>query len=108
MDASHPRTGVVGTRTDYFRERRAGRGRNIGRAERAAIWQLVEHLPQRLDPLGRQTWDQVAERAARLEMGRGQRILGIAQQREEAGGLDNIPFRTAQQDGGATATDTSS
>jgi superfamily I DNA/RNA helicase/mRNA-degrading endonuclease RelE of RelBE toxin-antitoxin system len=81
---------AVGTRTDYFRARRAGRGRTVGRAERAEIWQLAERFTQRLDRLGRQTWDQVAERAARLEMGREQRILAIARQREEAGGLDNI------------------
>ncbi|MER7967464.1 UvrD-helicase domain-containing protein [Streptomyces sp. NPDC096080] len=81
---------AVGSRTDYFRARRAGRGRSIGRGERAEIWQLAERFTQRLDRLGRQTWDQVAERAARLEMGREQRIQNIARQREEAGGLDNI------------------
>lgn len=70
--------------------RRAGRGRNIGRAERAEIWQLAERFTQRLDRLGRQTWDQVAERAARLQIGREQRIQNIARHREEAGGLDNI------------------
>ncbi|WP_320777934.1 UvrD-helicase domain-containing protein [Streptomyces sp. CRN 30] len=88
---------AVGTRTDYFRARRAGRGRNIGRAERAAVWQLAERFTQRLDRLGRQTWDQVAERAARLETGREQRIQAIDRQREEAGGLDNIHL----QDGSA-------
>ncbi|MFI8242394.1 UvrD-helicase domain-containing protein [Streptomyces sp. NPDC085866] len=81
---------AVGSRTDYFRARRAGRGKSIGRGERAEIWQLAERFTQRLDRLGRQTWDQVAERAARLEMGREQRIRNIARQREEAGGLDNI------------------
>ncbi|MFJ4863721.1 UvrD-helicase domain-containing protein [Streptomyces sp. NPDC088748] len=81
---------AVTTRTEYFRARRAGRGRSISRGERAEIWQLAERFAQRLDRLGRQTWDQVAERAARLEIGREQRILSIARQREEAGGLDNI------------------
>ncbi|MDH6625673.1 superfamily I DNA/RNA helicase/mRNA-degrading endonuclease RelE of RelBE toxin-antitoxin system [Streptomyces sp. LBL] len=81
---------AVGTRTDYFRARRSGRGRNIGRGERAEIWQLTERFTQRLDRLGRQTWDQVAERAARLEMGREQRILNIDRQREATGGLDNV------------------
>ncbi|MFK0256015.1 UvrD-helicase domain-containing protein [Streptomyces sp. NPDC090445] len=81
---------AVPTRADYFRARRAGRGRNISRAERARIWQLAERFTQRLDRLGRQTWDQVAERAARLEIGREQRILAIARQREETGGLDNV------------------
>lgn len=56
---------AVGSRTDYFRARRAGRGKSIGRAERAEIWQLAERFTQRLDRLGRQTWDQIAERAAR-------------------------------------------
>lgn len=88
---------AVVSRTEYFRARRAGRGRNITRAERADIWQLAEKFTQRLDRLGRQTWAQVAERAARLEMEREQRIQGIAQRREEAGGLDNIHL----QDGSA-------
>ncbi|MFE3789985.1 UvrD-helicase domain-containing protein [Streptomyces goshikiensis] len=81
---------AVATRADYFRARRAGRGRSITRGERAEVWQLAERFTQRLDRLGRQTWDQVAERAARLEIGREQRILSIARQREEVGGLDNI------------------
>ncbi|MGW8801035.1 UvrD-helicase domain-containing protein [Streptomyces sp. NPDC055775] len=81
---------AVTSRTEYFRARRAGRGRTLTRTERADIWQLAERFTQRLDRLGRQTWDQVSERAARLEMQREQRILAIDQQREEAGGLDNI------------------
>ncbi|MEU6976818.1 UvrD-helicase domain-containing protein [Streptomyces sp. NPDC046371] len=81
---------AVVSRTDYFRARRAGRGKNIARAERAEIWQLAERFTQRLDRLGRQTWEQVAERAARLEMDREQRIQAVERQREEAGGLDNI------------------
>ncbi|MEB8339441.1 UvrD-helicase domain-containing protein [Streptomyces endophyticus] len=88
---------AVVSRTEYFRARRAGRGRNVNRAERADIWQLTEKFTQRLDRLGRQTWAQVAERAARLEMGREQRIQAIERQREEAGGLDNIHL----QDGSA-------
>ncbi|MFD5129866.1 UvrD-helicase domain-containing protein [Streptomyces olindensis] len=81
---------AVTSRNDYFRARRAGRGKNISRAERADIWQLAERFTQRLDRLHRQTWDQVAERAARLEIQREQRIQTIDRQREEAGGLDNI------------------
>ncbi|MFC9591087.1 UvrD-helicase domain-containing protein [Streptomyces sp. NPDC056944] len=81
---------AVVSRTEYFRARRAGRGKNISRAERAEIWQLTERFTQRLDRLGRQTWEQVAERAARLEMDREQRIQAVERQREEAGGLDNI------------------
>ncbi|MFJ3627528.1 UvrD-helicase domain-containing protein [Streptomyces albidoflavus] len=81
---------AVTSRSDYFRARRAGRGKNISRAERAEIWQLAERFTQRLDRLGRQTWDQVSERAARLEMQREQRIQSIERRREEASGLDNI------------------
>ncbi|MFC5214727.1 UvrD-helicase domain-containing protein [Streptomyces coerulescens] len=88
---------AVASRTEYFRARRAGRGRNIARAERAEIWQLAEKFTQRLDRLGRQTWAQVAERAARLEMEREERIRAVERQREEAGGLDNIHL----QDGSA-------
>ncbi|MGW1881566.1 UvrD-helicase domain-containing protein [Streptomyces sp. NPDC001970] len=81
---------AVASRTDYFRARRAGRGRNVTRAERAEIWQLAERFTQRLDQLGRQTWGQVAERAARLEMEREQRIQAVERQREAAGGRENI------------------
>ncbi|WP_329548249.1 AAA family ATPase [Streptomyces sp. NBC_01356] len=88
---------AVVSRTEYFRARRAGRGRNITRSERADIWQLAEKFTQRLDRLGRQTWAQVAERAARLELEREHRIQAIDEQRAEAGGLDNIHL----QDGSA-------
>ncbi|MEU0914513.1 UvrD-helicase domain-containing protein [Streptomyces althioticus] len=81
---------AVTSRTDYFRARRAGRGRTVSRAERAEIWQLAERFAQRLDRLGMQTWDQVAERAAQLEAERARRIQAIDRRREEAGGLDNI------------------
>ncbi|MFD8484294.1 UvrD-helicase domain-containing protein [Streptomyces sp. NPDC059712] len=81
---------AVTSRTDYFRARRAGRGRTVSRAERAEIWQLAERFTQRLDRLGVQTWDQIAERAAQLEVARARRIQAIDQQREEAGGLDNV------------------
>lgn len=88
---------AVASRTDYFRARRAGRGKNITRPERAEIWQLAEKFTQRLDRLGRQTWAQVAERAARLEMERERRIQSVEQQRADHGGLDNIHL----QDGSA-------
>ncbi|MEU7580582.1 UvrD-helicase domain-containing protein [Streptomyces sp. NPDC041068] len=88
---------AVVSRTEYFRARRAGRGRNVTRGERAEIWQLAEKFTQRLDRLSRQTWAQVAERAARLEMEREQRIRAVEQQRAESGGLDNIHL----QDGSA-------
>jgi hypothetical protein len=81
---------AVVSRTEYFRARRAGRGRNLTRSERAGIWQLAGKFTQRLDRLGRQTWAQVAERAAHLEMEREQRMRAVDQQRADAGGLDNI------------------
>ncbi|MFG3198516.1 UvrD-helicase domain-containing protein [Streptomyces sp. NPDC048208] len=81
---------AVASRADYFRARRAGRGRTVTRAERADIWQLTERFAQRLDRLGVQTWDQVAERAAQLESERARRIQALGRQREEAGGLENI------------------
>ncbi|MFJ8190241.1 UvrD-helicase domain-containing protein [Streptomyces sp. NPDC096094] len=88
---------AVASRTDYFRARRSGRGRNITRPERAEIWQLADKFTQRLDRLGRQTWAQVAERAARLEMEREQCIQAVERQRSESGGLDNVHL----QDGSA-------
>ncbi|GAB2962382.1 hypothetical protein GCM10027075_72620 [Streptomyces heilongjiangensis] len=39
---------AVGSRTDYFRARRAGHGKSIGRGERAEIRQLAERFTQRL------------------------------------------------------------
>jgi len=58
------------SRTDYFRARRAGRGRPVSRADRAAIWQLAERFVMRLDEKGLWTYRQVAERAARMEIER--------------------------------------
>jgi len=81
---------AVTSRAEYFQARRAGRGRTVSRAERAEIWQHSESFTQRLDRLGKQTWRQVAERAARLEREREQRMLAIERQTEEAGGLGNI------------------
>ncbi|MDI3389110.1 AAA family ATPase [Streptomyces sp. B-S-A8] len=81
---------AVGSRADYFRVRRAGRGRSISRAERAEIWQLAERYTQRLDALGVETHRQVAERAAQLEIHRKQKIEAKARQQDERGGLDNI------------------
>ncbi|NYI03501.1 UvrD-helicase domain-containing protein [Allostreptomyces psammosilenae] len=88
---------AVVSRADYFRARRAGRGRNVSRGDRAEIWQLAERFTQRLDRLRQQTWAQVAERAARLEMEREQRLRAVERRREEAGGLENVHL----QDGSA-------
>jgi superfamily I DNA/RNA helicase len=81
---------AVHSRSDYFRVRRAGRGRSITRAERAEIWQLAERFTQRLDLKGLETHRQVAERAARLEIDRKVKIDNRQQQKDERGGLDNV------------------
>lgn len=64
----------LNSRTDYFRARRVGRGRTIGRAQRAEIWQLVEKFTMRLDEKHLWTHRQVAERAARLSIDRARKI----------------------------------
>ncbi|MFC5751075.1 UvrD-helicase domain-containing protein [Actinomadura rugatobispora] len=71
---------AINSRTAYFRARRAGRGRNIGRAQRDEIWKLVEKFSMRLDEKNLWTYRQVAERAARLEMARAERIREHAAQ----------------------------
>jgi superfamily I DNA/RNA helicase len=65
---------AVASRNDYFRARRAGRGRPISREDRAAIWQIVERYVMRLDEKGLWTYRQVAERAAQLEAERARAI----------------------------------
>lgn len=81
---------AVTSRSDYFRARRAGRGRSVSRAERAEIWQLAERFTQRLESKGLETHRQVAERAAQLEMVRKAKIDKREAEREERGGLHNI------------------
>src|SRR2546430_7774667 len=64
----------VPTRSAYFQVRRAGRGRALNRPERGHIWKLIEQLTARLDKLGVETWGQAAERAARYEIDRAERV----------------------------------
>ncbi|MEU1982521.1 UvrD-helicase domain-containing protein [Nocardia sp. NPDC019395] len=66
----------VTTRAAYFKARRSGRGRRIGRDARAAIWRLVELYVQRLDAKNMWTFRQVSERAAQLESDRVQSDSG--------------------------------
>ncbi|GAA4957395.1 ATP-dependent helicase [Yinghuangia aomiensis] len=80
---------AVHTRSEYFRARRAGRGRSLARADRAEIWALVERFTQRLDRLGVETHAQIAERAAMLETERKAKI-DRRQQQLEAPGPANI------------------
>lgn len=81
---------AVASRADYFRARRAGRGRSVTRPDRAEIWQLAERFTQRLDVKGLETHRQVAERAAQLEMARRHKIEERRRQEEERGGPGNI------------------
>jgi hypothetical protein len=64
----------IASRTEYFRARRSGRSRTIGRAQRAEIWQLIEKFTKRLDDKGLWTGRQIAERAARIEVERARNI----------------------------------
>ncbi|MFE7271743.1 UvrD-helicase domain-containing protein [Streptomyces sp. NPDC057623] len=81
---------AVASRADYFKARRAGRGRSVSRPDRAEIWQLAERFTQRLDVKGLETHRQVAERAAQLEMARAHRVEERRLQEEERGGPGNV------------------
>ncbi|MEU6142228.1 UvrD-helicase domain-containing protein [Streptomyces sp. NPDC047081] len=81
---------AVHSRADYFQVRRAGRGRTLNRAERAQVWQLTERFTQRLELKGLETHRQVAERAARLEMDRKEKIDKRQRETDERGGLANV------------------
>ncbi|WP_406284161.1 UvrD-helicase domain-containing protein [Embleya sp. NBC_00896] len=81
---------AVTSRADYFRVRRAGRGRSLSRAERAEVWQLAERFTQRLDVKGLETHRQVAERAAQLEIARKAKIDSRTRQDADRGGPGNI------------------
>ncbi|WP_338898618.1 UvrD-helicase domain-containing protein [Streptomyces sp. TG1A-60] len=81
---------AVASRVDYFKVRRAGRGRSITRADRAEVWQLAERFTQRLDVKGLETHRQVAERAAQLEIARKHKIEERRRDEEERGGPGNI------------------
>jgi superfamily I DNA/RNA helicase/mRNA-degrading endonuclease RelE of RelBE toxin-antitoxin system len=58
---------AITSRQEYFRARRAGRGRQLNRAQRAEIWELVEQFTKRLDERNLWTFRRVAAHAARLE-----------------------------------------
>ncbi|MFI2354545.1 UvrD-helicase domain-containing protein [Streptomyces anulatus] len=80
----------LATRQDYFKARRAGMGRALARPERAAIWKLLDQFTLRLSGLGRETWAQAAERAARYEMERAHKIKIRAERKEDIGGGDLV------------------
>jgi superfamily I DNA/RNA helicase/mRNA-degrading endonuclease RelE of RelBE toxin-antitoxin system len=58
---------AITSRQEYFRARRAGRGRQLNRAQRAEIWELAEQFTKRLDDQNLWTFRRVAAHAARLE-----------------------------------------
>jgi superfamily I DNA/RNA helicase/mRNA-degrading endonuclease RelE of RelBE toxin-antitoxin system len=58
---------ALSSREEYFRARRAGRGRTLNRMQRAAVWQLVEQFTKRLSERNLWTFRQVAARAALIE-----------------------------------------
>jgi superfamily I DNA/RNA helicase/mRNA-degrading endonuclease RelE of RelBE toxin-antitoxin system len=58
---------AITSRQEYFRTRRAGRGRQLNRAQRAVIWELVEQFTKRLDEANLWTFQRIAAHAARLE-----------------------------------------
>ena len=58
---------AITSRQEYFRARRAGRGRQLNRAQRAAIWDLVEQFTKRLDEASLWTFRRIAAHAARIE-----------------------------------------
>ena len=58
---------ALSSREEYFRARRAGRGRTLNRVQRAAVWQLIEQFTKRLTERNLWTFRQVASRAALIE-----------------------------------------
>jgi superfamily I DNA/RNA helicase/mRNA-degrading endonuclease RelE of RelBE toxin-antitoxin system len=58
---------ALSSRDEYFRARRASRGRTLNRVQRAAVWRLVEQFTKRLRERNQWTFRQVAAEAARLE-----------------------------------------
>lgn len=61
---------VITSREEYFRARRAGRGRTLNRMQRAEVWQLVEQFTKRLTQANLWTFRQVAAHAALIEKAR--------------------------------------
>jgi superfamily I DNA/RNA helicase/mRNA-degrading endonuclease RelE of RelBE toxin-antitoxin system len=58
---------ALSSRDEYFRARRAGRGRTLNRVQRAEVWKLVEQFTKRLREQNLWTFRQVAAEAARIE-----------------------------------------
>lgn len=58
------------TQGEYFRARRAGRGRPLSRTDRKRIWNLTERYVMRLENNNLTTLRQITERAAQIEIAR--------------------------------------
>ena len=58
---------ALSSRDEYFRARRAGRGKTLNRMQRAAVWQLIEQFTRRLTERNVWTFRQVAAHAALIE-----------------------------------------
>jgi mRNA-degrading endonuclease RelE of RelBE toxin-antitoxin system len=63
---------ALGSREEYFRARRAGRGRTLNRVQRAEVWRLVEQFTKRLAEANLWTFRQMAAQAARIERARAE------------------------------------
>ena len=63
---------AITSRDEYFRARRAGRGRTLNRAQRAEVWRLTEQFTRDLTEHNLRTFRQVASHAARITMARAQ------------------------------------
>jgi superfamily I DNA/RNA helicase len=61
---------ALSSRDEYFRARRAGRGKTLNRVQRAAVWQLIEQFTKRLTERNLWTFRQVAAHAALIEKAR--------------------------------------
>ena len=68
---------AIESREQYFRARRAGRGRQLNRGQRAEIWQLVEQYTKLLEERNLWTFRRVAAEAARSEASRASRYSHI-------------------------------
>lgn len=78
---------AINSRADYFRARRAGRGRALTRADRAEIWKLAEKFTKRLDDKNMWTHRQVAERAARIAIEEARRIESYEAAKDAVGAV---------------------
>ena len=63
---------AITSRDEYFRARRAGRGRTLNRVQRAEVWRLVEQFTKGLTEHNLRTFRQVASHAARIAMAAAQ------------------------------------